>query len=184
MKIYFKELLELTLDFYKMRYKERSEKVFYIGIPLLIGFLFLVSDFLIEAYRECDLFVFLGDFLNQLVTVLALFISFTIAYLSILVTSSSINIEEIKRKTSEKYSIDGGKTKCTLYQVLLVDITYTLIVELAFLLFVFFQKFLIYLMGDNPLKFLLAINIITLVHVLLLTGLTIKNIYYSFWQSK
>jgi hypothetical protein len=184
MKILLSEICDPVKDFYSMRWKKKKEIVFFAFIPFLLGILFLVCDVFLSPVRFFDLDEFISDMLNQLVTVLTLFISFSMAYLSILITSGSSNVDDLKRKESGEYSLEKGDRKVTLYQVLMDEITYTLIVEIGFLLFIFFQKFLYLLCKGWVLKILIAIDISFLVHVLLLMVVTVKNIYFSFWRSK
>lgn len=184
MKILLSEIFDPVKDFYSMRWKKKKEIVFFIFTPVFLGILFLGCDIFLKSVRHFSLDEFITDMLNQLVTVLTLFISFSMAYLSILVTSGSENVNDLKGKESKEYSLEKGKRKVTLYQVLMDEITYTLIIEIGFLLFIFFQKFLYLLCSGWVLKILIAADIGFLVHVLLLMVVTVKNIYFSFWRSK
>lgn len=184
MKILLAEIFDPVRDFYMMRWNKKKEIIFFALIPILLGILFLVCDIFLKPVRAFDIDTFVLDMLNQLVTVLTLFISFSMAYLSILITSGSSNVDDLKGKESEEYSLDKGNRKVTLYQVLMDEITYTLIIEIGFLLFIFFQKFLYLLCDGWILKILIAIDIGFLVHVLLLMVVTVKNIYFAFWRSK
>ena len=184
MKILIAEILDPIRDFYSMRWRRKREIVFFCMIPLLLGLVFIICDLFWQPIRIFDLDSFILDFLNQLVTVLTLFISFSMAYLSILITSGSGNVDDLKKRESEGYSLERGKKKITLYQVIMDEITYTLIAEIIFLLFIFLQKFLYLICKDYILKILIAIDISFLVHVLLLMMVTVKNIYFAFWRSK
>lgn len=184
MKILIAEILDPIKDFYNMRWHKKRELVFFSLIPILLGLTFIICDLFLSPIRNFDLDSFIVDFFNQLVTVLTLFISFSMAYLSILITSGSGNVDDLKAKESKEYSLQKGKKKITLYQVVMDEITYTLIVEIIFLLFIFLQKFLYLLCARFILKILIAIDISLLVHVLLLMMVTVKNIYFAFWKSK
>ena len=174
------EILDPVKDFYRMRKKRKFDRVVLTTAPIMIGIFFLVLDALLSAHREFLLDNFVNDFLNQIITMLTLFISFSMAYLSIIITSSNENMDKLRRKDSEEYFI-GGKA-CTLYQVLMNEITYTLIFEIFFLLVVLFQKFAMYLMSNIQVKYLIAITISFFAHTLFTLLITIKDIYFSFWN--
>jgi hypothetical protein len=182
MKNYIKEVVEPLVDFYKIRKTKKNEIIFFAVIPLLIGVIFLFSCFYLSTSRKLDLVDFDNDLLNQLITMLTLFISFSMAFLSILLSSSSKNVDDLKDTSSKEYSLNNKN--CSLYQVLMIEITYSMIIEICFLLYVFLQKFVIYVSNDITIKFMLTLDIILLVHVLLLMLVTIKNVYYTFWKSK
>lgn len=184
MKNLISEIMDPVKDFYRMRWNKKKEIAFFALVPILLGMLFLLCDAFMKPVREFNLDNFVLDMLNQLVTVLTLFISFSMAYLSILITSGSGNVDDLKEKASKEYSLERGQREVTLYQILMDEITYTLIIEIAFLLFIFFQKFLYLLCEEKILKILIAIDIGLLVHVLLLMMMTVKNIYFAFWKCK
>lgn len=174
------ELREPLVDFYLIR--KPSEKFFFYLVPMIIGCLFPISTYFLKTVMPYDASDFLDDLLGQLITMLTLFISFSMAYLSIIVTSSSRNIDAIKNKVSDVYKL--RKTGITLYQNLISEITYNLFVEIMFLLFIFLQKFLILISNGVFLKIYITLNVILLVHVLIIMMVTVKNIYFTFWKSK
>lgn len=178
-----KEIFDPIKDFYKMRDKKRAESLILTIIPFLLGIVFLGFDLCLETKRVFSLDSFIVDFLNQIITMLTLFISFSMAYLSIIITSSSENVQDLKTKESKCYKLKDSREPCTLYQVLVNEITYTLLVEIIFLMVVLFEKFLLYLCSDIFLKYIIAVNIVILSHVLLVMMITVKDIYYSFWKS-
>lgn len=176
------EVFDPVKDFYLMRYKRKVEVAIFLLFPFFLGFLFLIMDSKLSTCRIFSLDDFTQDLLNQIITMLTLFISFSMAYLSILITSSSINVENLKETISESYEFKKKKNNCSLYHVLICEITYTLIIEIFFLVFVFFQKFIILLSTDMLIKFIIASNIACFVHVLIIMLVTVKDIYYSFWK--
>lgn len=176
------EIFDPIVDFYSMRKKVKGENLFYILFPCFLSLVFLILDSKFSTCREFSLDGFTQDFLNQIVTMLTLFISFSMAYLSIIITSSSKNVDDLKDKESKTYCLENDK--CTLYQVLVNEITYTLIFEIIFLITVFLEKFLMYLLMDFLIKFVIALNIALFTHVLIIMMVTVKDIYYSFWKSR
>jgi len=180
MRAFLFEILDPVKDFYSMRLKK--EITIIMLIPLFCGLICFCVGILVHPYHEIRLIDFSVDILNQILTILTLFVSFSMAYLSILITSSSKNVDKLKEKESKMYYLRGKA--CTLYQVLASEITYTLIFEIFFMVFVLAQRFLVYLFSENVLKIILAVNVSLFIHVMLMMLITIKNVYFSFWKSK
>lgn len=181
MKILIKEILDPVKDFYLMRERKKKEFAVFIVVPLLFGIGLFACEELFDAIRPLDIDDFIGDLLNQIITVLALFISFSMAYLSILLSSESKTIGKMRNYDSKEYYLNGNPVK--LFQVLMCDITYTMVIEVIFLFFVFFEKFFVLICSLKMLRVLISINVILLAHVLILLMIIVKNIYFAFWKS-
>ena len=106
MKTIVKEILDPIRDFYLMRQKEKKDLIIFIVIPLLIGIGLFMGEEVFDAVRKLDIDEFTGDLLNQIITVLTLFISFSMAYLSILLSSDSENIKRMKAQISTDYKLN------------------------------------------------------------------------------
>ena len=180
MKAFIGEVTDPLKDFYKMR--KTSEILVVVTVPILFMIVVFMASLMLRSTSNINIYDLCVDFLNQLVTILTLFISFSMAYLSIIITSSSNNIDGLKGTESKKYSIDGKK--CTLYQVLHVDLTYTLVIQIFFLAMVLFERFLICVIDKMVIRFIIAVDVAGMVHVLLMMLIIVKNIYYSFWKSE
>lgn len=180
MKALLGEIFDPVIEFYQMRTKK--EIFVTIFLPLVVGGIGYLVGFLIHPKYEFSLIDFCIDIFNQLLTILTLFISFSMAYLSILITSSSKNVDGLKETPSNKYFLKGKP--CSLYQVLSSEITYTLVFEIFFMVIVLMQRFLVYICAEMLLQILLSINIAFFIHVLLMMLIVIKNIYFSFWKSE
>ncbi len=179
--MYFNEIFEPIYDFYYMRKNKYKELFFLVILPVVLGVgIFLLENYVILNINE-QLVVFSNDIIGQLITVLALFISFSMGYLSILLTSSSQNIDDLKKTDSKEYRVKSGK--CTLYQVNINEISYLVLIEIFFLILVFFQKFIVTFAGNILIKVLLCLDISLFIHVLLVLIFVIKDIYFSFWRS-
>lgn len=180
MKSFLWEIWDPVKEFYEMRVKE--EIIISTVIPLFGGIISFCVGIHIHPQYEFVLYDFCVDVLNQILTILTLFISFSMAYLSILITSSSKNVDGLKSTESKKYFLRGKP--CTLYQVLASEITYTLVFEIFFLTLVLAQRFLIYVCSEIILEIMMAVDISLFIHVMLMMLIIVKNIYYSFWKSK
>ena len=100
------ELLEL-LDPIKKFYKMNSSKEigFMWCIPVIVIIISLLVSVLPNLKFNTSTDAFANDILGSYITIMTLFVSFTMGYLSILITSNSENINELKTKES-KYCVD------------------------------------------------------------------------------
>ena len=153
-------------------------------MPILIGvieFIFSMCVHINLIDTDMTGLKFMRDILSDFITVLALFVSFTMGYLSIIITSSSPNILALKGAESKHCGKDG--MPYTLYQVITTQITYAVIIEIVLLLLCIIEKFVINYLPGILLKILCCIDISVFVHVIMVLMLVIQNIYLSFWKS-
>lgn len=165
------------------RMRTISEQVLMMLISLLSGILCYLVGNSVKIYAAVDIYDFMKDVLGDFITVLALFVSFTVGYLSILITSSSENVNALKQDESKEFFDENGRPY-TLYQILMTEITYTVLVEISVLLVCVIEKFLINCFMSQVLKIFCSINVSLFVYVLLLILVDVKNLYFSFWKSK
>lgn len=183
MKKIVREIWDPIFDFYVMRLGQKGEIIFFVIVPIIMGTSAYIIGSINRIHYSVSLNEFYNDILNQLITVIALFVTFCMAYLSILLTSSSKNVDELKSTKSESYKLKG--ISCSLYQVNANEVTYVLLSEIFFMIFVFFQKMIspITLISFIQ-KVLLCIDIAIFIHILLVMLVVVKNMYFSFWRSK
>lgn len=174
------EIFDPIKDFYKMRKLKETLVIFLIPV-LFMGIAIFLSFFIVNKSSN-SIYEIGIDFLNQLITALALFISFSMAYLSIILSSSSSTIDEMKKIESDNYVLDGKK--CKLYHVLTVDLTYTLVAQIIFLMIILLMKFLILISSIEIVRIIIGFGIAGIVHVLLMMLVIVKNVYYFFWKIK
>lgn len=175
-----KETLNIIKDFYSMRKKVKSDYILINVIPILIGVIAFIVGVDVHKLWNIGILDFTIDFINQTITVLALFISFSIAYVGMLISSDSEVVRKMREKDSESYELDGQKIK--VYQVTHCMMTYTILVEVLFIIIVFAEKFFAYIMPAMVLKVILCVDITVLMHITLLIGIGIRDIYYAFWK--
>lgn len=180
--MHISEIFDPIFDFYRIRKSVKGERKFFFILPVVFGILAFIG-FRMQLFSDnIELRDFANELLNQLITVLALFVSFCMGYLSILLTSSSKNIDELKTKDSDVYALDGKK--CKMYQVCTNEITYVLVFQLLFLLIVFLEKFIIYILNELWVEALTSLNVALFIHILLVMMCVVKNIYFIFWKSQ
>lgn len=175
--LHFNEIVKPIKEYFSMN--ESKTNVFQYGVPIVIAMIYPIVCIFINAIRVYDIFSFCSEMLNQMITVMALFITFTMGYLTILITSSSDNIKHIKEKGSSKYL---GNNEISLFQELLCCVTYALMVEIIYLSIVFIQKFLLYVLPNSILNVGIAVNIAIFIHLLGVILIIVKNTYFAFWN--
>ena len=180
MKTGLKEIFDPAKKFYEM--KNKSEKKMYVVMPIVIGAMWFGGSLLLHGNASTCLLDIMNDIINQFITITALFISFTMAYLTILITSSSKNVEDLKREDSDLKDAKGKFY--SIYQEVTTEITYTVIVEIIFLIFCVFEKFVINYVCNEIMKIFCAMDIAIFIHILLLMLIIVKDIYYTFWRSR
>lgn len=175
--MYIKEIVRPIKEYYQIN--RRKTNILQVGLPILLAIIYPILCGFIDAIRLYSIFDFYSEMLNQMITVMALFITFTMAYLTILITSSSDNVEHIKKSGSNKFL---NEKEVSLFQELLCCVTYALTIEIIYLTIVFAQKFLIYIVPNNCLNIGIAINIAIFIHLLGIVLIIIKNTYFAFWN--
>lgn len=175
------EIFDPVKDFFVIR--KGKERFLLYTAPMLVGAVSMILFIFIHGNDDFNLKNFTNEFVNQLITMLTLFVSFTMAYLPIIVSSSSKNIDNLKSTKSEKYYLKSKKD-CTLYQILVSEITYNLLIEILFLLVAIVEKFVLCVSNSMVCKVMLSIDIAIFVHVLFIMMIIVKDIYFSFWKSE
>lgn len=106
---------------------------------------------------------------------LAILIGFTIMCITLIATTESANVQEIREKKSERIL---GSKRISIFRWLLVIFSYSLIAEVGLLIYVFFVAFIMGLIySDIFYSFLLIIEIVYLLHILLLIIRSITTLY-------
>lgn len=170
------------VDFFRL--KKRWEKLLFILVPIIFGVINYI--YILFCIKNCNLNFKINDvfndYLNLQINVMALFITFSMAYLTILVTSSSKNVDELKTRTSCIYELN--KQPVFLYQIILTELTYSIIIEIILLALSFIQKLLLVICSKECIDIFFSIDVILLVHIILILLRNVKNIYFSFWKAR
>lgn len=168
-------------DYFKTT--ERYERNWDITLPLIISFLLFIFVFnspdmnknfvLVPNLNICTM----RDILSSFMQSTAVIFSFSMASVTIFVTSSSNNIEEIKKKIWEK-------SEYNLYQRVLAGYTYALIVSS----FATLYNLLLYLIAaperfsEQAMMILLIISTFLLIHILFISIRNITGLYHILWK--
>lgn len=154
---------------------------FVISITLCLFFCFF------DIQKQYNVETIFKEFIDLLVTGISILLSFSIAVLTIFVTSESKNVEALKNNNaSSKYkplvSNDNNEKKLTLYQVILSGITFDVLIQIIFLLFLFVELFLRTLVPAGCLKILTSLNVFIMLNIFLVLYETVLNLFYTFWK--
>ena len=120
--------------------------------------------------------------MNVQINVVAILVSFSVAIISILVTADNANIKSLKEEMADstQYKPVGGK-QLSLFQILLSNIAYNVIVEIIYL---------VILIGIAPiiplqaLKYVAAVCIFAIMHILGVLLESVAQMYLTFWRNR
>lgn len=120
----------------------------------------------------------LGEFRNNTIALLGVLVGFSITIITILTTSSSKNVDEIKIKKTD-YKI-GGKVQ-SLYNVLLINFTYSVVVEVVLIIINLIYPIILanFTVNQNVKIVGFAVVFCSIMHVLLLTIRNITDFYLT-----
>lgn len=170
-------------DYFKT--KSLGEIFFHVMAPLIISCITISLQYKFTrniSIEKFDYIKVINDLISSSLTVVALFVSFSLACLTILVSSNSENITKSKQEYHNSYKIDGKKI--TLFQLLLIDLTYTVVIQAVVIILLFLQKFFVDYIGNNFIIVLLIIDLSLLLHVIILEIRNTNNIYLLFWKPR
>ncbi len=178
-KIIESEILLPFSDYNKIvKKREKITKLIIFSIIAIIisSFMFNYSYIL----NGDELKNFITDYIGTDIDIIALLLSFSIAYLTILISSDSCNIKKLKSNITE-IKIDGRNI--SLYQNLLIQLTYTIYNEILLLILLLIHKMISNLLNCVFNTVFFIINMILLLNILLIIIQNVKNIYLSFWKN-
>ena len=174
MKFKFWQAVE---DYLKTRKRLWVKFIAPLIITLLYALLILKFD-ISEGVKIGEIF---NSFVNVQIGAVAILISFSIAIMTILVTSDNNNISKIKGIPSDECKPING-VPLNMFQALLSNITYKIIVEVAYLglliAFIFAQLFV----SEYILKVLMGVSVFFITHILHILLESVGKMYLTFWK--
>lgn len=125
-----------------------------------------------------------ASFINVQISAIAILISFSIAIITILVTSDNENIRQLKihRASVKNYRPFKNGSTLNLFQVLLSGITYNVLVQIMYLAILVSEIFIQQIIYITALKYLATVNIFFIAHILLTLIDSVVNMYLVFWK--
>jgi hypothetical protein len=147
-----------------------------IGVWLLLRYAITNQDVKIDE-------VF-SSFVNIQISAIAILISFSIAIITILVSADNENIKKIKVTPSKDCKpVKNSDKPISLFQVLLSNITYNVIFEAVYLLFLIGCIFAQMFITENVIRVLMAICVFCVIHIIHVLLESVGQMYLTFWRS-
>jgi len=179
----FKAFVKKTILLPVYDYYKYMDKI-WVGM-LISGLIALVLTLIVILSRDkIYLPKLFQSFIDIQINSIAILLSFSIAVITVLVTSDSNNIIQLRKEHVDTNKSKRNNIKITLFNLLMINITYNIVVEVFYFLFLIIQIFLQYLVCDNLIIILLATNIFFLSHILIVLLESVREIYLVFWPNK
>ena len=154
-------------------------------IPMLVALAaFLLAIFFNIGNSEKVLSAF-SAFVDTQINIAAILISFSVAIITILVSADNKNIQRLKDTESNKkqYNPVNGK-QLSLFQILLSNIAYNVIAEIIYLVALIAISLMQNLLPIITLKYITAICIFVILHILFVLLESVAQMYLTFWANK
>lgn len=154
-------------------------------IPMLIAVTALLLAIFFNIGNSEKVVLTFSGFIATQINIVAILISFSVAIITILVSADNKNIQCLKETESNKnqYKPVNGK-QLSLFQILLSNIAYNVIIEIIYLVGLITIALIENLFPIVSLKYLTAICIFIILHILLVLLESVAQMYLTFWADK
>ena len=154
-------------------------------VPMLIALTALLLAMFFNIGNSEKILLTFSEFINTQINIVAILISFSVAIITILVSADNKNLQCLKETESNKkqYKPVNGK-QLSLFQILLSNIAYNVIVEIIYLVGLIAISLMQNLLPIVSLKFITAICIFIILHVLFVLLESVAQMYLTFWANK
>ena len=164
-----------------------SRRKFYTKflIPFIIATISLVFAFLFDFGNIERIASVFSEFISTQINIVAILISFSVAIITILVSADNKNIQQLKETKSNPSTykpVNGNQL--SLFQVLLSNIAYNVIVEVVYLTGLISISLIQAVLPIASLKYLTAVCILIILHILLVLLESVAQMYLTFWAKK
>lgn len=167
-KFIYGEWLIPIVHYYKVI--KKNEMFFEVISPAIIAalstYFYTINNNVIIAINKLE---------EMLPNVLAILIGFTISCIAMLTSADLNQIPALKTETNRKIK---HNEKITLHRLMLINFTYSLIIQVFFLIGIFVSAYLVSMVESNILyHIILVIEVFATIHVLLILVRMITNLY-------
>lgn len=154
-------------------------------IPLIIAIASLLFAIFSNIDNSEKIILTFYEFIDTQISIVAILISFSIAIITILVSADNKNIQCLKETDSNKkqYKPVDGK-QLSLFQILLSNIAYNAIVEIIYLVVLIAISLLKNLLPIETLKYITAVCIFIILHILFVLLESVAQMYLTFWANR
>ncbi len=164
-----------------------SRKKIYIKflVPMLIALIALLLAMFFNIGNSEKVLLTFSGFIDTQINIVAILISFSVAIITILVSADNKSIQCLKETESNKrqYKPVNGK-QLSLFQILLSNIAYNVIAEIIYLVGLIAISLMQNLLPLVTLKYLTAICIFIILHILLVLLESVAQMYLTFWANR
>ena len=154
-------------------------------IPVVLGLLALAGALIFNIGNEETIRSTFSEFVNVQINVVAILVSFSVAIISILVTADNANTKSLKEEMADstQYKPVGGK-QLSLFQILLSNIAYNVIVEIIYLVILIGIALIRPSIPLQALKYVAAVCIFAIMHILGVLLESVAQMYLTFWRNR
>lgn len=154
-------------------------------VPMLIALAALLLAICFNIGNSEKVLVTFSGFVGTQINIIAILISFSVAIITILVSSDNKNIQHLKETESNKkqYKPVNGK-QLSLFQILLSNIAYNVIIEIIYLVGLITLSLVQNLLPIVTLKCITSICIFIILHILFVLLESVAQMYLTFWANK
>ena len=154
-------------------------------IPILIALIALLLSMFFNIGNSEKVISTFSGFIDTQINIVAILISFSVAIITILVSADNKNIQCLKETESNKkqYKPVNGR-QLSLFQILLSNIAYNAIIEIIYLVGLITLSLVQNLLPIITLKYITAICIFIILHILFVLLESIAQMYLTFWANK
>ncbi|MCM1508809.1 MAG: hypothetical protein NC177_17005 [Ruminococcus flavefaciens] len=166
-------------------FKSRKRVFIKFLIPMLIAVTALLLAIFFNIGNSEKVVLTFSGFIATQINIVAILISFSVAIITILVSADNRNIQCLKETESNKkqYKPVNGR-QLSLFQILLSNIAYNVIIEIIYLVGLITISLIENLLPIVLLKYLTAICIFIILHILLVLLESVAQMYLTFWADK
>lgn len=153
--------------------------------PMLIALVALLLAIFFNIGTSEKVLLTFSEFIDTQINIVAILISFSVAIITILVSADNANIQCLKKAESSKnqYKPVNGK-QLSLFQILLSNIAYNVIVEIIYLVGLIAISLMQNLLPIVTLKYITAVCIFIILHILFVLLESVAQMYLTFWTNK
>lgn len=168
-------------DYFKSRKQVWKKFIF----PIAVGIVSLAVAFILDIGSEEKILHIFSEFIAIQINIVAILVSFSVAIISILFSTDNENVRKLKETEShiERYNHINGQ-QLSLFQILLSNIAYNVIVEISYLTLLIFISISLSVLPIYWLKYIISICIVVIVHILLVLMESVAQMYLTFWKNK
>ena len=166
-------------------YTSRKRLFIKLLVPTLTAFVALLLAMFFNIGDSEKVFLTFSEFIDTQINIVAILISFSVAIITILVSADNKNMQCLKETESSKkqYKPVNGK-QLSLFQILLSNIAYNVIVEIIYLVGLIVISLMQYILPLPMLKYITAICIFLILHILFVLLESVAQMYLTFWTNK